>query len=119
MLILTRRPVETICIGDDVTITVLGVVGNSVRLGIDAPRHIVVDRAEIRERKRREALRAAGAEIDGNRADGPVIVPRERPVPEVPRTPEPIIDSKPEPVPPDKPEPVKEPRRKLKLAGVR
>lgn len=56
MLILTRRPVETIYIGDEVTVTVLGVVGNQVRFGIEAPRHIVVDRAEIHERKKRAAL---------------------------------------------------------------
>jgi len=56
MLILTRRPVETIYIGDEVTITVLGVVGNQVRFGIEAPRSIVIDRAEIHERKKRAAL---------------------------------------------------------------
>ncbi len=55
MLILTRRPVETIYIGDEVTVTVLGVVGNQVRFGIEAPRHIVIDRAEIHERKKRAA----------------------------------------------------------------
>jgi carbon storage regulator len=55
MLILTRRPVETIYIGEEVTITVLGVVGNQVRFGIEAPRHITVDRAEIHERKKRAA----------------------------------------------------------------
>jgi carbon storage regulator len=56
MLILTRRPVETIYIGEDVTVTVLGVVGNQVRFGIEAPRHITIDRAEIHERKKRAAL---------------------------------------------------------------
>lgn len=56
MLILTRRPVETIYIGDDVTVTVLGVVGSQVRFGIEAPRHVVIDRAEIHERKKRAAL---------------------------------------------------------------
>ncbi len=56
MLILTRRPAETIYIGDEVTITVLGVVGNQVRFGIEAPRSIVIDRAEIHERKKRAAL---------------------------------------------------------------
>jgi carbon storage regulator len=55
MLILTRRPVESICIGDEVTVTVLGVVGNQVRFGIDAPRKITIDRAEIHERKKRSA----------------------------------------------------------------
>lgn len=56
MLILTRRPVETIYIGDQVTVTVLGVVGNQVRFGIEAPRSIVIDRAEIHERKKRAAI---------------------------------------------------------------
>jgi len=57
MLILTRRPNETLCIGDDVRITVLSVNGAQVRLGIEAPRSVVVDRAEIHERKRAEAAR--------------------------------------------------------------
>jgi carbon storage regulator len=64
MLILTRRPVETIYIGDEVTVTVLGVVGNQVRFGIEAPRSIVIDRAEIHERKKRAAL------ANGNQAPG-------------------------------------------------
>jgi carbon storage regulator len=68
MLILTRRPVETIYIGDDVTVTVLSVVGNQVRFGINAPRHIVIDRAEIRERKLREAR---GTDVDGNVSSAP------------------------------------------------
>src|SRR5262245_53147885 len=46
MLILTRRPAETIYIGEEVTVTVLGVVGNQVRFGIEAPRSITIDRAE-------------------------------------------------------------------------
>jgi carbon storage regulator len=69
MLILTRRPVETIYIGDEVTVTVLGVVGNQVRFGIEAPRHIVIDRAEIHERKKRAAL-ATGNEATGERSNG-------------------------------------------------
>jgi len=56
MLILTRRPAETIYIGEEVTVTVLGVVGNQVRFGIEAPRSITIDRAEIHERKKRAAL---------------------------------------------------------------
>jgi len=55
MLILTRRPAETIYIGEQVTVTVLGVVGNQVRFGIEAPRSITIDRAEIYERKKRAA----------------------------------------------------------------
>ncbi len=70
MLILTRRPIESICIGDEVTVTVLGVVGNQVRFGIEAPREITVDRAEIHERKKRAAAQGNGAPrtlTNGNR----------------------------------------------------
>lgn len=54
MLILTRRVGETIKIGDDVAVTVLGVKGNQVRIGIDAPKNITVHREEIYERVKRE-----------------------------------------------------------------
>ena len=52
MLILMRRPGETICIGHEVTITVLGIERNRVRLGVKAPREIVVDREEVAEKKK-------------------------------------------------------------------
>jgi carbon storage regulator len=51
MLILTRNIDQTIVIGPDVTVTVLGVKGQQVRLGIEAPRDTAVDRQEVRERK--------------------------------------------------------------------
>ncbi|PCJ88228.1 MAG: carbon storage regulator [Thiotrichaceae bacterium] len=55
MLILTRRIGETLCIDDDVTVTVLGVKGNQVRIGINAPKEVAVDREEIHLRKQNEA----------------------------------------------------------------
>jgi carbon storage regulator len=79
MLILTRRPAETIYIGEQVTVTVLGVVGNQVRFGIEAPRSITIDRAEIHERKKRAALGNANGNIapaqgpNGNLASAQVV----------------------------------------------
>lgn len=51
MLLLTRRVTEKICIGDDIVVTVLAINGKQVRLGIDAPKNVAVDREEVRERK--------------------------------------------------------------------
>jgi carbon storage regulator len=53
MLILTRRVGETVMIGNDVTVTVLGVKGNQVRVGINAPKNVAVHREEIYERIQR------------------------------------------------------------------
>tara|TARA_Y100001972_G_scaffold65049_1_gene79297 strand:+ start:395 stop:580 length:186 start_codon:yes stop_codon:yes gene_type:complete len=50
MLILTRRIGETLMIGDEVTVTVLGVQGNQIRLGVKAPKDVDVHRSEIYER---------------------------------------------------------------------
>jgi carbon storage regulator len=54
MLILTRRVGETVMIGNEVTVTVLGVKGNQVRMGINAPRTVAVHREEIFERIKHE-----------------------------------------------------------------
>ncbi len=54
MLILTRRINETLNIGDDVQVTVLGIKGNQVRIGINAPRDVPVHREEIYQRIKRE-----------------------------------------------------------------
>ena len=54
MLILTRRVGETLMIGDEVTVTVLGVKGNQVRIGVNAPRDVAVHREEIYDRIKSE-----------------------------------------------------------------
>ncbi len=65
MLILTRRVGETLMIGDEVTVTVLGVKGNQVRIGVNAPRDVAVHREEIYERiKREQAGQGGGGDSD-------------------------------------------------------
>ena len=61
MLVLTRRAGEKLIIGENVTVTILGVKGKQIRIGIDAPRDITVNREEINERilKEKEGLNGA------------------------------------------------------------
>jgi carbon storage regulator len=61
MLILTRRVGETVMIGNEVTVTVLGVKGNQVRIGVNAPKDVAVHREEIFERIKREQEQDSGA----------------------------------------------------------
>jgi len=60
MLILTRRVGETVMIGNEVTVTVLGVKGNQVRIGVNAPKDVSVHREEIYERIKREEDQGEG-----------------------------------------------------------
>ena len=55
MLILTRKVNETLMVGDDVSVTVLGIKGGQIRIGINAPREIAVHRQEVYERIRKES----------------------------------------------------------------
>lgn len=59
MLILTRRQGESVKIGDNITVTVLGVNGSQVRIGIAAPKDVAVHREEVAERIKRDAEAAA------------------------------------------------------------
>lgn len=68
MLILTRRIGETVIIGGEVDVTVLGVKGNQVRLGVKAPRDVAVHREEIQQRISQEQQNGAG--LNGHRDGG-------------------------------------------------
>ena len=70
MLILTRRPGESVKIGDHITITVLGVRGNQLRLGFTAPQNVAVHREEVYERIRSERLANAAQAMSGSLAAG-------------------------------------------------
>ena len=59
MLILTRKSGETITIGENIQIRVLGVKGGQVRIGVDAPKEVAVNREEVSERVQAEEIKAA------------------------------------------------------------
>ncbi len=69
MLILTRRAGETLMIGDDVSITILGVKGNQVRIGVNAPKTVSVHREEIYQRIQREKNQQVGGDVVFNDED--------------------------------------------------
>jgi carbon storage regulator len=67
VLILTRKIGESVIINEDITVTVLGIKGNQIRIGVDAPRHVSVHREEIYQRVKKEELEEEEEEATPNR----------------------------------------------------
>jgi len=72
MLILTRRPQETLVVGDNIKVQVLGVKGGQVRLGVEAPREVPVYREEIWVRMKRDRAGKVGAVAPEEAVDEPL-----------------------------------------------
>ena len=72
MLILTRRPQETLVVGDNIKVQVLGVKGGQVRLGVEAPREVPVYREEIWVRMKRDRAGKGGAAETEEALDEPL-----------------------------------------------
>lgn len=70
MLVLMRRKGETIRIGEDVTFTVIGIEGGQVRVGVKAPRHVIVDREEVHDRRKSGRWTERKPGHPGARSDG-------------------------------------------------
>jgi carbon storage regulator len=88
MLILTRRPGERVVIGDEILVTVMGVSGHTVRLGIEAPQGVSIFREEIWDAVREENRAAAEASADALPAQSPAAED-----PQAPTAPEPDEES--------------------------
>jgi carbon storage regulator len=87
MLILTRRPGERVVIGDEILVTVMGVSGHTVRLGIEAPGGISIYREEIWLAVKEENRAAAAAAADALPRVPPQAAPPEAPMPKEPPAP--------------------------------